>query len=163
MVREHVDIARELYVAINEDGTKRLTLREIAMELQKRTQKKYNPATIHRWAKKYSWDSQLNKLRLKRVQKIEKSITFESDEINKELYDIYKMSRLMVIRTANVISDRLTDDQEENGISLRELIAANRAFADSMGRSIELALGKSLNIESKGVIRMDVTPDESEF
>lgn len=163
MVREHVDIARELYVAINEDGTKRLSLREVSMELEKRTKKKYNLSTIHRWAKKYSWDSQLNKLRLKRVQKIEKSITFETDAINKELYDIYKMSRLMVIRTANVISDRLTDDQDENAISLRELISANRAFADSMGRSIELALGKSLNIESRGVIRMDILPDEADL
>lgn len=157
MKKELRNPAKSLYMEMNDDGSRKYTLHDIAAELQKTYDSKVNVSTISRWAAKEGWEAEMNAERMKRLKELEKSLTFDNEKIQGELYEIYRLSRLMIMQTANIIVERLNDPEKKAHVTTRELIAANKAFTDSLGKSIEYSLGKNINLKAEGEFK--VSPD----
>ena len=58
---EVINYAKELYLTVDEKGNRIHSLQSIAKKLQEERNTSVNPSTILRWARKYGWDSLLEK------------------------------------------------------------------------------------------------------
>lgn len=147
MKKELINKAKKLYVSIDETGARSNTLEEIAKILQNQGYK-IDLSTISRWANKYNWESSLNDLRYEQVKKIESKITFDTNQIKEELYDVYKVSRLMLIQVANKLIEKLNEKKgNKEEITFKELLIANRVFSDTMNKTLSTAVGNKLYID----------------
>jgi hypothetical protein len=102
------EFARDLFLQVNEVGSKKYTLHDIAKQLQQKRKYSINVSNLSRWSKKYDWEGLFIKLKQAGIEQAKSDIENKViDEKAQTIADIYKSNKSIQNLSKQTILSRL--------------------------------------------------------
>lgn len=127
-----IECARNLFVDVNSDGTKKYTLQQISKILQTKCKYAIDFTTLSRWAKRYDWEGLFEKVKMAGIEKATNDIENKViDEKAQTIADIYRSNKQIQKISHTTILSRLTgqDIRDKDGHQIESKVSTRDAIS----------------------------------